>query len=184
MKSFLSACLLQKYAYAPRFATHAQCLTSFGSSNSSERPSSSELASAGFFHTGRADETVCGACFVGLRDWQPCDIDAEAVHARFAGSGGCLYLTTRRILTSVLPLARKNLTITRPDFDSAATEVVRERLAVIAEEMQIGETNRCWPVENARALGYSEDIILLALWRLQSEKNPNEKDWKIDPQVG
>lgn len=175
------ACLLQKYAYAPRFATHAQCLTSFGSLNSSGRPSSSELASAGFFHTGRDDETVCGACFVGLRDWQPCDIDAEAVHARFAGSDDCLYLITRRILTSVLPLERKNLAVPRSVFDYASTGVMKDRLAVIAKEMEVSETNRCWPVENARALGYSEDIILLALWRLQSEKNPTEKDWNIDP---
>ncbi|KAM3180860.1 hypothetical protein ACTXT7_015485 [Hymenolepis weldensis] len=176
------ACLIQKYAYAPRYATHAQCLASFGASKPSERLSSTELATAGFFHTGRADETICGACFVGLRDWQPCDIDAEAVHTEFSGPGGCLYLTTRRILTSVLPLARKNLPTPRSVFDAAATNVIRDRLAAIAKEMEISDTNRCWPIGNARALGYSDDIILLALWRLQTEKGSKDNDWKIDPQ--
>nr|CDS25393.1 inhibitor of apoptosis protein [Hymenolepis microstoma] len=176
------ACLIQKYAYAPRYATHAQCLASFGASNPSQRLSSTELAAAGFFHTGRADETVCGACFVGLRDWQPCDIDAEAVHAEFSGPGGCLYLTTRRILTSVLPLARKNLPSSKSAFDAAASNVIKDRLAAIAKEMEISDANRCWPIGNARALGYSDDIILLALWRLQTEKSSKDDNWKIDPQ--
>ena len=149
-----------------------------------------ELANAGFFHTGRADEAVCGACFLGLRDWQPCDIDAEAVHEKFAtstGSNGCLYLVTRRLLTSVLPLARKRLAVPITRSDKIASEVI-DRLAVIAREMDVcekaGKSSGCWPVENARNLGYSDDLILLALWRLQTESNAeNHKAWTIDPQV-
>ncbi|EUB61502.1 inhibitor of apoptosis protein [Echinococcus granulosus] len=190
------ACLVQKYAHAPRFATHRQCLASFGaeatmeSANSPQRPSPVELASAGFFHTGRADETVCGACFLGLRDWQPCDVDAEAVHARFAaGDGGsCLFLTTRRLLTSVLPLARKHLTTSPPRSDTVVAATMIERLTVIAREMAVGGSGGdnsgtdCWPVQNARVLGYSDDLILLALWRLQTEGNAVDHTWAIDPQ--
>lgn len=192
------ACLVQKYAYAPRFATHRQCLESFGtgvgagSTNSSQRPSAMELANAGFFHTGCADETVCGACFLGLRDWQPCDVDAEAVHARFATDGGngsgCPFLTTRRLLTSVLPLARKHLTAPASRSDVASAVTMIGRLAVIAREMSAsgsggdGSGSSCWPVENARALGYSDDLILLALWRLQTEGNAADQAWEIDPQ--
>ena len=157
---------------------------------SQRRPSAIELATAGFFHTGRADEAVCGACFLGLRDWQPCDVDAEAVHAKFAaatGSSGCLFLITRRLLTSVLPLARKNLATSTPRSDTFAAEVV-DRLAVIAQEMSVSDeadsSGGCWPVENARNLGYSDDLILLALWRLQTEGNAEDhKAWAIDPHV-
>ncbi|KAL5967502.1 putative apoptosi inhibitor ORF99 [Taenia solium] len=193
------ACLVQKYAYAPRFATHRQCLASFGaevtteSSDSQQRPSAMEMASAGFFHTGRADEAVCGACFLGLRDWQPCDVDAEAVHARFAtgggsSGGGCLFLNTRRLLTSVLPLARKHLTSSAPRSDTAVAATVIERLAAIAREMAVGGSGDdksgtdCWPVGNARVLGYSDDLILLALWRLQTEGKAVNHAWEIDPQ--
>ncbi|VDM30371.1 unnamed protein product [Hydatigera taeniaeformis] len=192
------ACLVQKYAYAPLFATHRQCVASFGeettaeSPDSPQRPSAMEMASAGFFHTGRADEAVCGACFLGLRDWQPCDVDAEAVHARFAaggggGGGGCLFLNTRRLLTSVLPLARKHLTSSSPRSDTAVAATVIDRLAAIAREMIVGGKDGdssvdCWPVENARVLGYSDDLILLALWRLQTEGNAVDHAWEIDPQ--
>lgn len=164
------------------------------SPDSPQRPSAMEMANAGFFHTGRADETVCGACFLGLRDWQPCDVDAEAVHARFAAGGGsngggCLFLNTRRLLTSVLPLARKHLTSSTPRSDTAVAATVIERLAVIAREMAVGGSGDdkssidCWPVENARVLGYSDDLILLALWRLQTEGNAVNHAWEIDPQV-
>lgn len=191
------ACLVQKYAYAPQFATHQQCLASFPPliecntttteiSYQRRRPSAAEMASAGFFHTGRADEAVCGACFLGLRDWQPCDGDAESVHARFAAPGGCLFLTTRRLITSVLPLARKQLRAhTNPSpAASASAHLVVARLAAIARELneedEVGAS--CWPVKNARALGYSDDLILLALWRLQSEGGNSGKNWKINPQ--
>ncbi|VDD75490.1 unnamed protein product [Mesocestoides corti] len=183
-----TACLLQKYAFTPRFATHRQCLASFGertpgASTQRRSPTALELANAGFFHTGRGDEAVCGACFLGLRDWQPSDVDAEAVHARFAGAGHCLYLLTRRLLTSVLPLARKRLSPVnappQPDVDD-----VIDRLGVIAREIS-GRNDSCWPVENARALGYSDDLIALALWRLQAEKKVDQASrpvWTIDPQ--
>nr|VZI19303.1 unnamed protein product [Spirometra erinaceieuropaei] len=212
------ACILQLYARAPQAVQYKQRVASFGplvvsSSSSSgnadddddhrqhhshhqktpkERPlpSAAEFASAGFFHTGRGDETVCGVCGLGLRDWQPAD-QADLSHARYAlanalavaealrASGQrqvertstsvpCLFLEVHRLLSSDLPLTRKNLA-------SAATVTAQEyvrnladRLAAIAR-MLVATGPQTWPVQNARRLGYSDDLILLGLWRLQSE---------------
>lgn len=47
-----------------------------------------------------------------------------------------------------------------------------------------------WPVLNARDLGYSDDLIALALWRLQSDAAPTPTSavspaaMTISPQVG
>jgi len=175
------ACLLQQYSHAPLFATQSQRLASFGTpltGASPARPSPLELASAGFFHTGRGDEAVCGTCFLGLRDWQPSDIDAEAVHRRFTGAAPCLYLSTRRLLTSILPLARKGLLQAGGDTPDRCGTIV-ERLAFVARDMT--STSGCWPVQNARALGYTDDVIVLALWRLQDETSP--PTLSIDPQA-
>ncbi|BHF67055.1 Protein DETOXIFICATION 47, chloroplastic [Sparganum proliferum] len=215
--TFVLACILQLYARAPQAVQYKQRVASFGplvvsSSGSSnaddddhhhhqhhshqktpkERPlpSAAEFASAGFFHTGRGDETVCGVCGLGLRDWQPAD-QADLSHARYAlanalavaealrASGQrmertstsvpCLFLEVHRLLSSDLPLTRKNLAAAAAT--TAQEEYVRnlsDRLATIAR-MLVATGPQTWPVQNARRLGYSDDLILLGLWRLQSE---------------
>uniref|UniRef100_A0A0V0J712 E3 ubiquitin-protein ligase IAP-3 n=2 Tax=Schistocephalus solidus TaxID=70667 RepID=A0A0V0J712_SCHSO len=209
------ACILQMYVRAPQAVQYKQRVASFrhlvSGHNSSaddddnhqqtekERPlpSAAEFASAGFFHTGRGDETVCGVCGLGLRDWQPAD-QADMSHARYAlasalavaealrASGQrmertstsvpCLFLEVHRLLSSDLPLARKNLASANCSVTTAAAAVatqeyvnnLADRLAAIAR-MLVATGPPTWPVQNARRLGYSDDLILLGLWRLQSE---------------
>jgi baculoviral IAP repeat-containing protein 7/8 len=48
-----------------------------------------EFAEAGFFHTGKDDETICYYCGGGLKDWDDAD-DPWEEHARWFGR--CLYL--------------------------------------------------------------------------------------------
>ncbi|VDP80971.1 unnamed protein product [Echinostoma caproni] len=207
----------------PRYASHRARLNSFpdsGSSSghsyprseqsdSSTLPSAAELASAGFFHTGSGDETVCPACGLGLRDWQATD-QPEACHFAYStaeislrstedSTGGprvpiipCLYLAVHRLLVSELPLARKHLVpagpiqsvcslpgvVTPPTYSlipDPYSEVealdfasLADRLDAIARIMT-SPPPQGWPVENARALGHSDDLIVLALWRLQAE---------------
>ncbi|TPP39634.1 Inhibitor of apoptosis protein [Fasciola gigantica] len=222
--TLIVAGLLQMHTRTPRYASHRARLNSFPSfssssehsyptperSESSTLPSAAELASAGFFHTGSGDETVCSACGLGLRDWQATD-QPEACHfaystaeisLRSSGSTAdgsrvpvipCLYLAVHRLLVSELPLARKHLVpagpihsvcglpgvvtppvynlITDPFTDSEAIEYasLADRLDAIARIMKSPPSPQGWPVENARALGHSDDLIVLALWRLQAE---------------
>lgn len=196
------ASIFQLYARAPGFALYQQRVTSFntflalnsrtgvsGAQNFTQLPSASEFASTGFFHTGRTDETVCGACGLGLRDWKPAD-QADMAHASFAKertdccSLPCLFLDVHRFLTSDLPLARKKLfnengsmngcSRLRKDPEVAKYVVnLADRLRAIALMMASSpHASAHWPVLNARDLGYSDDLIALALWRLQSDAAP------------
>nr|CAX71675.1 Proteinase inhibitor I32, inhibitor of apoptosis,domain-containing protein [Schistosoma japonicum] len=237
--------LLQIHSRTPRYAFYQARLDSFSKvihqkdaskesplyRSQSLVPSPSELASAGFFHTGSGDETVCPACGLGLRDWQATD-QPEACHIAYSaaataamgmGSGDghcrppiptmpCLYLVVHRLLVSEIPLARKSLVpvgqtqsvrglpgvISRPlvhfsDESSQNTACeypsLAERLYAIAHIMTASPAPQGWPVENARALGHSDDLIVLALWRLQAEAAgmglacPPTKSIYIDPQA-
>ncbi|CAH8875811.1 unnamed protein product [Trichobilharzia szidati] len=233
--------LLQIHARTPRYASHQARLESFPKrihskdspiqSLKSPVPSASELASAGFFHTGSGDETVCPACGLGLRDWQATD-QPEACHIAYSAaataaiemSSGddfcrppiptipCLYLVVHRLLVSEIPLARKSLVpagqvqsvrglpgvVSRPvvhftdQFSQNLTceyPSLADRLYSIAQIMSASPAPQSWPVENARALGHSDDLIVLALWRLQSEAAgmglacPPMKSIHIDPQA-
>ncbi|VEL12403.1 unnamed protein product, partial [Protopolystoma xenopodis] len=223
-------------------------------------PSAHELALAGFFSTGRGDETVCPACGLGLRDWQPTD-QPVACHAAYAMAAGfstatlagapslpCLYIAVHRLLTSELPLTRKQLitvsegivtndpprsriqgwrgrteslashmlpgVIDQPtswladdnwnlvtalscgrrarrqrttscglpdDADEQGGEVgdndegypsLADRLRAIYKLVgSVGQSAgpQIWPVQNARSLGHSDDLIVLALWRMQQD---------------
>ncbi|VDQ02017.1 unnamed protein product [Trichobilharzia regenti] len=236
--------LLQIHARTPRYASHQARLESFPKrihskdsmkespiQNSKSVPSASELASAGFFHTGSGDETVCPACGLGLRDWQATD-QPEACHIAYSAAATaaiemssvddfcrppiptmpCLYLVVHRLLVSEIPLARKSLVpagqvqsvrglpgvVSRPvvhftdQFSQNLTceyPSLADRLYSIAQIMSASPAPQSWPVENARALGHSDDLIVLALWRLQSEAAgmglacPPMKSIHIDPQA-
>lgn len=237
--------LLQIHARTPRYASHQARLESFPKrihskdstkesldhSSKSPVPSASELASAGFFHTGCGDETVCPACGLGLRDWQATD-QPEACHIAYSAAATaaiemtsgedfchppiptmpCLYLVVHRLLVSEIPLARKSLVpagqvqsvrglpgvISRPvvhftdQFSQNSTceyPSLADRLYSIAQLMTASPAPQSWPVENARALGHSDDLIVLALWRLQSEAAgmglacPPMKSIHVDPQA-
>lgn len=232
---FLSAGLLQVYARSPRYASFKARLDSFpiqfcSDDSKSIAPFSSELASAGFFHTGLSDETICPACGLGLRDWQAAD-QPEACHSAYSTAAKnaleirksedssyvpsptfpCLYLAVRRFLVSELPLARKFLVpvgsiqlvhtlpgvVSRPvihfndDHDSHSLtkeySSFADRLRAIFEMMNASPTPQGWPVENARALGHSDDLIVMALWRLQADAAeidlafPSLKSVYVDP---
>ncbi|CAH8581730.1 unnamed protein product [Schistosoma turkestanicum] len=236
--------LLQIHSRTPRYAFHQARLDSFpkiihskdsGKDSSTYRskspvPSPTELASAGFYHTGSGDETICPACGLGLRDWQATD-QPEACHIAYSaaataaiemGSGDghcrlpvptmpCLYLIVHRLLVSEIPLARKSLVpvgqtqsvrglpgvICRPvvhftdqsSQNSCEYPSLADRLYAIAHIMTASPAPQGWPVENARALGHSDDLIVLALWRLQAEAAgmglacPPIKSIYIDPQA-
>lgn len=243
--TLILAGLLQIHSRTPRYAFHQARLDSFpkvihskDSANDSTIcrpkspvPSPSELASAGFFHTGSGDETICPACGLGLRDWQATD-QPEACHIAYSaaataaiemGSGDghyrspiptipCLYLIVHRLLVSEIPLARKSLVpvgqtqsvrglpgvISRPvvhftdqssQNSSCEYPSLADRLYAIAHIMTASPAPQGWPVENARALGHSDDLIVLALWRLQAEAAgmglacPPIKSIYIDPQA-
>lgn len=227
----------------PRYASHRARLNSFPvassssehscpaneQSESSTLPLAAELASAGFFHTGSGDETVCPACGLGLRDWQSTD-QPEACHFAYStteislrSSAGtadgphiptipCLYLAVHRLLVSELPLARKHLVpagpvqsvcglpgVVTPPVYSLITDAftdaeaikyasLADRLDAIARIMTSPPSPQGWPVENARALGHSDDLIVLALWRLQAETTgvgiacPPKSALYLDPQ--
>ncbi|CAH8669779.1 unnamed protein product [Heterobilharzia americana] len=243
--TLILAGLLQIHARTPRYASHKARLESFPKSiyskdfvkeSSIQRsispiPSASELASAGFFHTGSGDETVCPACGLGLRDWQVTD-QPEACHIAYSAaataaiemSSGdglcrppvptmpCLYLIVHRLLVSEIPLARKCLVpvgqvqsvrglpgvtsrpvvhVTDQSSQNSTCEYpsLADRLYAIAQIMTASPAPQAWPVENARALGHSDDLIVLALWRLQAEAAgmglacPPMKSIHIDPQA-
>lgn len=246
--TLILAGIIQIYSRSPLYASHRARLESFpdhqASSIESKRsvsmqalqhshgvlhlPSADELASAGFFHTGSGDETVCPACGLGLRDWQPSD-QPEACHLAFSAaelnltsedgsltqpvpSLPCLYLAVRRLLTSELPLARKSLApagfvqsicslpgvISSPavcSTDDRFHEAVldyaslADRLRAIAQIMSSPPSPQGWPIENARALGHSDDLIVLGLWRLQTESTswglacPSNAALRLDPQA-
>ncbi|CAH8484182.1 unnamed protein product [Dicrocoelium dendriticum] len=231
------------HSSTPRYASYQARLRSFPPSSCrirqngsslllqrtvSPHPSPSELASAGFFHTGSADETVCPACGLGLRDWQASD-QPEACHLAFSAAGvsigssrdcryrattpvlPCLYLSVHRLLASELPLARKSLvpagpvqtvstlpgvitppigTIMREESMNPSTGFasLADRLNAIVRIMSSPPAPQGWPIENARSLGHSDDLIVLALWRLQSESTgtglacPPMKALRLDPQ--
>lgn len=232
--TLILAGLLQIHARTPRYASHRARLESFPLARpveiiteagyrqiASPCPSPSELASAGFFHTGSGDETVCPACGLGLRDWQPSDQPA-ACHFAYStaeasqkmngdGHSGkscpampCLYLVVHRWLTSELPLARKSLVpvgrvpsvctlpgvVSRPVGSHGYGEFasLADRLRAIARIMSSPPSPQGWPVENARSLGHSDDLIVLALWRLQAETTglglacPAMNELRLDPQ--
>ncbi|VDP66702.1 unnamed protein product [Schistosoma curassoni] len=183
-----TAGLLQIHSRTPRYAFHQARLDSFpkiihskDSANDSTIcrskspvPSPSELASAGFFHTGSGDETICPACGLGLRDWQATD-QPEACHIAYSaaataaiemGSGDghyrspiptipCLYLIVHRLLVSEIPLARKSL------VPVGQTQSVRGLPGVISRPV-VHFTDQS-------SQNSSYDLIVLALWRLQAE---------------
>ncbi|KAG5444143.1 E3 ubiquitin-protein ligase IAP-3 [Clonorchis sinensis] len=243
--------IIQIYSRSPLYASHRARLESFPDQQASptestqsasgppsalyqraqavvRHPSANELASAGFFHTGSGDETVCPACGLGLRDWQPTD-QPEACHLAFSvaelslatedgsvvqpvPSLPCLYLAVRRLLASELPLARKSLApagfvqsictlpgvISPPTIRSAEDRFhetvpgfasLADRLRAIARIMSSPPSPQGWPIENARALGHSDDLIVLGLWRLQTESVswglacPSNAALRLDPQA-
>ncbi|TGZ69246.1 hypothetical protein CRM22_003839 [Opisthorchis felineus] len=249
--TLILAGIIQIYSRSPLYASHRARLESFPDQQASptestqsasgppsalhqraqavvRHPSPNELASAGFFHTGSGDETVCPACGLGLRDWQPTD-QPEACHLAFsvaelslATEGGCvvqpvpslpcLYLAVRRLLASELPLARKSLApaglvqsictlpgvISPPTVRSAEDRFheavpgfasLADRLRAIARIMSSPPSPQGWPIENARALGHSDDLIVLGLWRLQTESVswglacPSNAALRLDPQA-
>ncbi|KAA3679509.1 uncharacterized protein DEA37_0014670 [Paragonimus westermani] len=241
-----TAGLLQMHARTPRYASHRARLESFPDRITSPplsaenrescapqklrvaRPSPSELASAGFFHTGSGDETICPACGLGLRDWQATD-QPEACHLAYstaevslsATGGGsdrsstpalpCLYLAVHRLLSSELPLARKSLVSACPvqsvcslpgvttfpvkSFDNTAPDSASSKFATLADRLRaiaqimFSSPPQAWPIENARVLGHSDDLIVLALWRLQMETAgvglacPPSSALRLDPQA-
>lgn len=241
--TLILAGLIQMHSRTPRYASYQARLQSFLPSSyrlrqygscsllqrpASQHPSPNELASAGFFHTGCADETVCPACGLGLRDWQASD-QPEACHLAFSVAGvsvgssrdnrhkaavpvlPCLYLSVHRLLASELPLARKSLfptgpvqsvsnlpgVITPPMGSITMEELMNtstgfaslaDRLNAIFRIMSSPPAPQGWPIENARSLGHSDDLIVLALWRLQSESTgtglscPPLKALRLDPQ--
>lgn len=226
------------YVRTPRYASHRARLESFPdpitpppSLSSDEHvgphkrlsipyPSPQELASAGFFHTGSGDETICPACGLGLRDWQASD-QPEACHLAYstveAGSKAvptlpCLYLAVHRLLSSELPLVRKSLVSASPiqsvcslsgvttlspvkGFETSNSEAICSRFATLADRLRaiarimFSSPPQAWPVENARVLGHSDDLIVLALWRLQMETTgvglvcPPKSALRLDPQA-
>lgn len=75
-----------------------------------------DLAAAGFYYTGRGDETLCFHCGGGLRDWEPEDIPWEQ-HARYFPK--CVYLAN--VMGS--EFIHRNATTTPPASAAASPEV-------------------------------------------------------------
>lgn len=80
----MSASVLKKKIAFPEYAQLQTRLDSFEKSfyNSIVNISRWELAEAGFFYTGKEDETICYYCGGGLKDWQEEDQPWEQ-HARW-----------------------------------------------------------------------------------------------------
>jgi Inhibitor of Apoptosis domain len=57
-------------------------LASFDKWPKDKRQTPSDLAEAGFFHTGKEDEVLCFHCDGGLKEWADCD-EPWVLHAKW-----------------------------------------------------------------------------------------------------
>ncbi|XP_063981785.1 death-associated inhibitor of apoptosis 1-like [Diachasmimorpha longicaudata] len=73
----------------PEFASHDARLRTFDNWPKSMPQTKEELADAGFYYTGRGDETQCYMCGGGLKDWEPKDTPWEQ-HAKWFSK--CYYV--------------------------------------------------------------------------------------------
>lgn len=75
----------------PQFATRDARLRTFELWPKSMKQTKEEMADAGFFYTGKGDQTLCYHCGGGLKDWEPVDNPWEQ-HALWFSK--CYYLLT------------------------------------------------------------------------------------------
>ncbi|XP_046601453.1 death-associated inhibitor of apoptosis 1 isoform X1 [Neodiprion lecontei] len=73
----------------PQYVSRDARLRTFNFWPKSMRQTKEELADAGFFYTGKGDQTLCYYCGGGLKDWEPTD-NAWEQHAHWFSK--CFYL--------------------------------------------------------------------------------------------
>ncbi|XP_066587225.1 death-associated inhibitor of apoptosis 1-like isoform X2 [Prorops nasuta] len=73
----------------PEYASHDARLRTFESWPKSMPQTKEQLAEAGFYYTGKGDQTLCYHCNGGLKDWEPND-DPWEEHAKWFSK--CFYL--------------------------------------------------------------------------------------------
>ena len=74
----------------PEFASYDARLRTFDSWPKSMPQTKEQLADAGFYYTGKGDQTLCYHCGGGLKDWEPED-DPWEQHAKWFSK--CFYLS-------------------------------------------------------------------------------------------
>ena len=75
----------------PEYASYDARLNTFSTWPKSMPQTKEQLADAGFYYTGKGDQTICYHCGCGLKDWEPEDNPWEQ-HAKWFSK--CYYLLT------------------------------------------------------------------------------------------
>lgn len=75
----------------PEYASHEARIRTFESWPKAMPQTKEQLADAGFYYTGKGDQTLCYHCGGGLKDWEPED-DPWEQHAKWFSK--CYYLLT------------------------------------------------------------------------------------------